>query len=382
MPILVAAVLLPLAGCRSTGVRSPFEAWLRELASAEDVDARVSARVAAAGGTPLRAGEEVLFLASSSRGHAPRIVGDFNAGGYATSEWLADGSMQRIGDSEWYSLGAHVPQDARLEYQVRWGDTAGPDPLNPDANRTFESERSVLQGPRRGTAGPEAVDARGALQSFPLRSTVRDNERSVTVYTPAGYDPNQAPLPTLYVKDGTRFLENIELPSILDALIGKGSIRPLVVVFIDPIERGLEYGTSGDYRRLVVEELVPEVERRFACGGAPDRRCLFGASRGGLAVIDLMARHPEVFGYCAAMSPALSPLPIVEELSTSERLAGEFLVLISRYDSPRLLADGEALVQALKSRTDRVQAVEMPIDHSPLGWKAWMDVVLASWSAL
>ncbi|MDJ0653609.1 MAG: hypothetical protein QNJ40_05635 [Xanthomonadales bacterium] len=44
------------------------------------------------------------------------------------------------------------------------------------------------------------------------------------------------------------------------------------------------------------------------------------------------------------------------------------------------MADGRALVSALEGRSDRLISMDMPIDHSPQGWKAWMDVVLVHWS--
>ncbi|MEO0557786.1 MAG: alpha/beta hydrolase-fold protein [Bacteroidota bacterium] len=264
-----------------------------------------------------------LFLAETRSQRPPRIVGDFNDGGSTSAVWFEGGSMQQIGTSAWYALAVRVPEDARVEYQVRWGDRVERDPLNPRTADTFGSVRSVVQGPDlRRAPVPSASDPHGTLRTFTLESAIRSNQRLVTVYLPPGYSPEGRPLPTLYVKDGTRFLNEAGLPSILDALIAESRIPPVIVVFVDAVGRGVEYGTSGAYRRLVVHELVPEVERRFASGGSPARRGLFGASRGGLAVVDLAIQHPEVFGFTAAMSPALSPLPILDEIAAAPTCRG------------------------------------------------------------
>ncbi|MEM9305323.1 MAG: alpha/beta hydrolase-fold protein [Pseudomonadota bacterium] len=370
-------VLLGPAWCQ------PFDAWLEAFESAADADAAVRSRLEIEPATPLRAGDQVLFLATSRRGRAPQIVGDFNDNGYAESDFPANGSMTRIGDSDWFALEAELPEDVRLEYQLRWGDEVAVDPLNPLRASTFGSERSVVVGSaaRRAPARASGV-GHSRLDRFSLPRSDGTGDHTVAVYVPSTNDPGGAPLPTLYVKDGSRFIDEIALPSILDALISDHRIRPAIVVFVDPRRRAVDYGTSASYRRWMVETLVPTVEQRYATGGSPERRGLLGASRGGLAVLDLALHHPELFAFCATMSPALSPLPIISRIETEDHLSGRFLVLVSRYDSPALVSDGRALVAALGVRSEGLIAREIPIDHSPLGWKAWADFVLLHWPAV
>jgi S-formylglutathione hydrolase FrmB len=66
---------------------------------------------------------------------------------------------------------------------------------------------------------------------------------------------------------------------------------------------------SFPYRRFLMEELLPELERRFPeFGGRADARTIAGVSMGGLAALNNAART-ELFGRCAAISPALLEPP-------------------------------------------------------------------------
>ncbi|MEM6673862.1 MAG: alpha/beta hydrolase-fold protein [Planctomycetota bacterium] len=373
--------LIVLAGCAGSQTEEPFDRWLETIASSSEPGERIVRRIAALGGTPLRHGDELLFLAVSKSGKPPRVVGDFNDGGYQASDLVGDGGMTPIGTSGWFFLCATVPPNTRLEYLIRHGEATATDPLNLERTTTFGTERSVAAGSDVPQApAPTSTDPRGTLTSFPLTSAIRENEREVTVYLPPGYDASGEPLPTLYVKDGTRFRDEVGLPPILDALLAAERIPPVLVVFVDPVQRGLEYGTYGAYRRMVVEELVPEIERRFASGGAPERRGLLGASRGGLAAVDLLIQHPETFGHCVAMSPAIAPLPILDEIAEVDRIEGRATVLVSRFDTPNLVRDGHALAEALRTRGVAVEEREVPIDHSPMGWRCWVEVAVTSWA--
>ena len=52
------------------------------------------------------------------------------------------------------------------------------------------------------------------------------------VYTPERM-PRRARLPVLYVTDGPGYISNGELPQLLDAEIARGTIDPVIAVFVD-----------------------------------------------------------------------------------------------------------------------------------------------------
>ena len=55
---------------------------------------------------------------------------------------------------------------------------------------------------------------------------------------------------------------------------------------------------SGDYGDATVYELLPEIEKRFGCGGAASRRFTTGGSTGGWVSLALQVYYPDTFGGC------------------------------------------------------------------------------------
>ncbi|MEM1088924.1 MAG: alpha/beta hydrolase-fold protein [Pseudomonadota bacterium] len=352
---------------------------LEAIAASDDPDEVVRQRLR--GETPpLVFGEEFLFLARAEGSSPPRIVGDFNDGGYARSEVFGNGTMQRVGSTAWFALRVPVGRDARFEYQLAVGNLRSPDPLNPDLALTYGSRRSVAVGPDSRSAPLPLVGAsRGRIEILQFSSRIRKNTRPIHVYRPPGAGGGNR-LPTLYVKDGDLFRRDAAMPALIDTLIARGMLPPMFVVFLVPIDRATEYGTSADYRQLVINELVPFIETRFETGGAASQRGLLGASRAGLAAVDLALRHSDVFGFAAALSPAIRPVRLIDQIAEATADDAKFFVLLSRFDTPALIEDGRLLAGALRHAGHRVNVIEAPIDHSINAWAHWIDLALSGWN--
>ncbi|MBO6779004.1 MAG: hypothetical protein JJ896_05070 [Rhodothermales bacterium] len=345
------------------------------LSQLRDANSSVSIErwVVDAGGTPLLASDEWIFLARGAPDDPPHVVGDFNDGGYAAAPPFDDGRMQPLEGTDWFYLRTPVVNDARFEYLIRTSGGARRDPLNEAEATTFGTLRSVVTGSSTpSVAGKPSPE----VKSFVFTSAERGNTRSVSVYLPEAYHKDGPPLPTLYVHDGSTFRDQVGIVNLIRIMTAMGRMPPVVTVLIDPVNRGLEYGTAESYRRMFLNELIPEVERRYSTGGTPERRAILGASRGALAALDLVVGHPDVFSYGALVSPALSPLPIVTRIETLAAIPARFAVYPSRFDTPSLRADGRALATALTGRATGLKHRELPVDHSPHGWALWMDIVL------
>lgn len=161
--------------------------------------------------------------------------------------------------------------------------------------------------------------SRSAVQRFTVESEVlRDNllgaspERTVDVYVPAG---GPAGLPLLVDLAGFTgsglshtnwrpFGDNV--PARVDRLIAAGAMPPVVIAFPDCFTRlgGNQYIDSvvlGRWETFLCTELVPEVERRFGCGG-DRRRGVFGKSSGGYGAIVHAMRRSDVWAAAACHS--------------------------------------------------------------------------------
>ena len=147
---------------------------------------------------------------------------------------------------------------------------------------------------------------RGWIHARSLHSEILDNDRPVRVYTPPGYEESGGPYRLLLVLDGTIYLSMIPTHRILDNLLSEERIAPLVAVFIDALDREVEFACHEPFADFVACELVPWVREQFAVSSDPRDSIVAGASAGGLAAAFVGLRHSEVFGNVLAQSGGFS----------------------------------------------------------------------------
>ena len=139
--------------------------------------------------------------------------------------------------------------------------------------------------------------------------------RRYWVYVPASYDPAEPPN-LLVFQDGQRATNpqgSLRIPAALDNLIARGDIPPTLGVFVtpgnlserypddlgmsNPNHRAPEYDALTDtYVRMLTEELLPEVGKRWRFAGDPARRALGGTSSGAIAAWTAAWHRPDAFG--------------------------------------------------------------------------------------
>jgi gluconolactonase len=144
-------------------------------------------------------------------------------------------------------------------------------------------------------------------QSKIFPGTVRD----YWVYVPKQYDPAK-PACVHVNQDGIQF----KAPEVFDALIDKKEIPIIIGVFVmhgrvkapsdqglDRFNRSYEYDGLGDsYARFILDELLPEVEKKTASDGRPIRlskdgndRAIAGTSSGAICAFTAAWERPDAF---------------------------------------------------------------------------------------
>lgn len=162
---------------------------------------------------------------------------------------------------------------------------------------------------------PSGTLHRLAIDSFVLKSNMLGDPamRTVDVYVPHGSDGSALPLLVDLVgftgggpshTNWKNFGENV--PERLDRLIATGEMPPVVVAFPDCFTRlgGNQYINSramGRWADFLIDEMVPEVEKKFGCGGE-GRRGLFGKSSGGFGAIVHALLHADTWSAAACHS--------------------------------------------------------------------------------
>jgi gluconolactonase len=147
--------------------------------------------------------------------------------------------------------------------------------------------------------------------SFEKSTVFPGTVRDYSVYVPKQYDP--AKPACLYVnQDGVQY----NAPAVFDQLIAAGEMPITIGVFVAPgrvkatsdkaldrFNRSYEYDGLGDnYARFLLEELLPEVERKTAPDGRPIRlsrdgndRAIGGASSGAICAFTAAWERPDAF---------------------------------------------------------------------------------------
>jgi enterochelin esterase-like enzyme len=210
--------------------------------------------------------------------------------------------LERVDGTELWHLFLELPPGSRVEYKFevvqdgveRWIN----DPLNPVQAHDPFGTNSVCSayGYERPDWTLERAGVRpGCLEELRIESVVFGGERVVRLYLPARFRRSRR-YPLLIVHDGSDFRRYASLQPVLDNLIDRLEIAPMIVALLDPLDRFAEYRGSENHGTFVVEELLPRLERDLPLLETPAGRGLMGASLGAVASLATAWRYPGVFG--------------------------------------------------------------------------------------
>lgn len=136
-------------------------------------------------------------------------------------------------------------------------------------------------------------------------------EHNCTVYVPAQYDASK-PACVMLFQDGLGF----NAPTVFDNLIAKKQMPVTIAIGISPgvsqpainnaagnankalprYNRSIEYDTPDDtYARFLIEEILPEVGKKYNLSSDPNDRGLCGGSSGGIAAFTAAWERPDQF---------------------------------------------------------------------------------------
>lgn len=282
--------------------------------------------------------------------------------------WSAPKPMERNGDV--WTIVFDLAPDARVEYKFVVDGEWMLDPDNPKrVPNGVGDENSVWEGPDYKRSAPDSVPREPMVRSEFALEGPGVPRRTVVLFVPPGEHKD---LPMLVYADGGEYETLAHAPRIVKNLIDAGSIRPLALVLVPPVDRNKEYWRdSAPYSRWLVETLLPEVRKRAPCSPAAKDVFLGGASLGGLVALRTAAEHPlAIAGGIHAQSGAFwvegqAPVWPVKALAPGIRVFcdwGTFEGSIGKAT--------ESLVVALKAQGIKVHTWETPEGHN---WSAWRE---------
>ena len=384
--VLLVLLVLALTGC--AGEPQSWAALKKQLSGmeSEQRDAAVEKFIAARGGTPIVENQtRLVFFARDVNGKTPRVVGDFNAWALRPSPGQAAqpvydaaiGKMTRIDGTTWSYLEGTAYTNARAEYVLFFDADAAADPMNPRKVQAYAGPRSEVRMPF-WVANPEVDDETpvpaGELLTETVVSRALLGPRRIWIYLPPGYAAATDSLyPVMYVLDGANYVEKMDVPRVLDRLIARKAIPPVIAVFSEPGDRQEEYTRNPRWRTFITSELVPQIDKRFRTFPAPDHRIILGSSLAAYGAVDLAVEFPSVFGLCAAIAPPDQTASVIanQPRAKSAAVSIRFFVLGGVYDA---MIDG---ARRLRTTLDGVNAPvtywEAPEGHNTNTFRNHLD---------
>lgn len=146
------------------------------------------------------------------------------------------------------------------------------------------------------------------------------------VYVPPCYLQTQRRFPYVILIHGLSYREDqwedLGLVTALDQGIRLGVVAPMIVVmpYMGNIGQQNSFPPDRSYETVILDEIIPQVERDFCTWSNRAHRAIGGISRGGFWAYSIALRHPDIFGTVGGHSayfpntpdipPAFNPLEL------------------------------------------------------------------------
>lgn len=231
----------------------------------------------------------------------------------------------------------------------------------------------------------------GTVDHHFYRSGIIGDERDYFVYTPPGYSVHgHERYPVLYLLHG--FSDTAEgwtavgqANFILDNLIAQGRVKPMLVVmplgygvpgFASPFgqnfrDHDLNLRNFSNFRRALIEEVVPQVEHEYRVQNDQKHRAIAGLSMGGAESLFVGLNNVDKFAYVGAFSSGGLPGSAdtaFSDLTSHEANSHLKLLWIACGKQDGLITFNRSLVKALRDKGVQLTAVETEGRHE---WPVW-----------
>jgi enterochelin esterase family protein len=165
---------------------------------------------------------------------------------------------------------------------------------------------------------PQEGVPKGALEGpYEFRSQIIPGTvRRYWIYVPAQYDRKKPKAANVLVfQDGQRATNpngSLRVPQVMENLIAKGQMPVTIGIFITPGNLSETYPTDLDmrnpnhrreeydrlddtYARFLIEEMLPEVGKKYKLTDDPEKRVIGGTSSGAICAFTVAWQRPDYF---------------------------------------------------------------------------------------
>ncbi|MCB9798054.1 MAG: esterase family protein, partial [Alphaproteobacteria bacterium] len=174
-----------------------------------------------------------------------------------------------------------------------------------------------------------------------------------------------------------------DIKTVLDNLIQRHEVIPLIVAFTRGGARNAEYAANPRQASFLVDELLPALEGRYGLAQDPDKRGIMGASFGAVSSLFTAWERPGHFGRVLLQSGSFvftdvghhdrGPLwdPVVDFVNRFRtdpaRLNAKVFMSCGQFES--LIYYNRSLVPLMRAAGLSVEFVESPDGHNWINWR-------------
>jgi enterochelin esterase-like enzyme len=307
--------------------------------------------------------------------------------------------LERIDGTDLWAHRMALPPNSRIEYKFEvirgGGNDLVTDPFNPVQATDPFGANSVCQGygyERPVWTLPDREARSGVLDELHVSSAVFGDKRRLLVYVPARFRRSRR-YALLIAHDGEDYVKFAALKTVLDNLIDRLEIAPLIVALSQSPNRLAEYAGDERHARHVMEELLPVLRQRYPLADTPATRGLMGASFGGVASLHTAWRYPGTFDRLVLQSgsfafsdlghhrrgPVFDPVAkFMNEFREQPGLPAQRMYLsCGIYES--LIYENRSILPLLTAQGIDVRFEEVRDAHN---WENWRDRLRAALSFL
>jgi S-formylglutathione hydrolase FrmB len=226
-----------------------------------------------------------------------------------------------------------------------------------------------------------------------FQSAIAGENLRYRVYVPPCYQKSQARYPYVFLLHGSAETEaqwdKLGTTDAADQGFRLGVLPPMILVlpYTGSIGNDNTFPPDPSYESVLLEELLPAVQRDFCTWNDRDHRAIGGISRGGFWAYSIALRHPDVFGIVGGHSafftedlslipPAFNPLELA--LNSSFLPDANMRMYLDNGASDSAGTNQELFSSRLTSRGIAHTYVINPVgDHNNEYWAAHISEYLA-----
>ena len=149
----------------------------------------------------------------------------------------------------------------------------------------------------------------GEIAHVDFASAALNRDLHYNVYLPDGYADSRQDYPVLYLlhghgEDGEEWIVKGNLVAMVDELIASGAIPPCLVI-MPSVGNTWYIDRQEKMETAIIQDLIPDVDRRFRTISRRNGRVIAGESMGGYGALRFVLKYPQLFQAAALLSPAV-----------------------------------------------------------------------------